>query len=101
MSQGSLGISDEEFFTAPFKNRDAVEDPLLAQQKDPLAVGAPPKAFSATRSTVPVAMIRVASFAMAAGVPADQFGIVVAADALSGRVRVGRAVTPSEKREEP
>lgn len=101
MSQGQLGIADEEFFTAPFKNRDAIEDPLLAQQKDVLIVDAPKKVFIDTRSALPVAMIRVSHFALASGVRADEFGIVVAADALSGRVRVGRAVTPSEKREEP
>ncbi|HYS11196.1 MAG TPA: hypothetical protein VEP66_20845 [Myxococcales bacterium] len=101
MAQGSLQIADEEFFTAPFKNRERIEDPLLAQEKDALVVDAPRKVPLDLRRTLPLAVLRVAHFAVASGVPLEKFGIVVAADAASGRVRVGRAITPTPKREQP
>jgi hypothetical protein len=100
MPQGSLHIADDEFFSAPFKHRDDVEDPLLAGQKDALIVDAPKKVVLEVRRALPLAVLRVAHFGLASGVPLDKFGIVVAADPATGRVRVGRAVDPSPKRQQ-
>jgi hypothetical protein len=99
MPQGSLHVADDEFFSDPFKNRDDLEDPLLAEEKDALIVDAPGKVALDVRKVLPLAVLRVAHFGLASGVPLDKFGIVVAADAAMARVRVGRAVDPSPKRQ--
>jgi hypothetical protein len=97
MPQGILQLSDEDFFNAPFKTRDGIEDPLMAQEKDALIADAPRTVVVDVRKRLPLVVIRVAHFALAAGVRFDHFGIVVAAEPKSGKVRVGQAVTPPEK----
>ena len=101
MSQGSFHISDAEFWGDPFKGRDDLEDPLFADEKDALLVDGPCKVTLDIRRTLPVAALRVSHFALATGVPFNKFAILVCSEIESGRVRVGRAVTPSAKREVP
>ncbi|HEX4383088.1 MAG TPA: hypothetical protein VH083_09075 [Myxococcales bacterium] len=100
MPQGSLHIADDEFFSAPFKTRDSLETPLMMAEKDAVVADLPRKVPVDVRATLPLVFLRVAHTAVAVGVPLDKFGIVVAADAVTGQVRVGRAVTPPVKRVE-
>jgi hypothetical protein len=95
--QGSLRLADDEFFSAPFKHRDE----LLAHRQEALLVDAPRSVSLEARTTLPLAVLQVASFAQANQMPFDRFALVVAADPETGRVRVGRAVTPSPKLEPP
>ena len=86
MSQGSLQLGDEEFFTAPYKNRSQVERPLIMERKEAFVADAPKQVSLDLRQSLPMVVIRVASFARTVGVPFEKYGIVVAADAESGRV---------------
>lgn len=100
MSQGKLKIPEADFWSEqPLKNRDAIEDPLMAQQKDALFVDAPLKVPIDVRKTVPVIALRIAHTQAVMGAPSPKFLLAVARELGSGRVRVGIAIPPSEKME--
>jgi hypothetical protein len=98
MAQGALQMADQAFWGKPLEERAQIESDLAAEEKDALVLDAPRKVAIDVRNSLPLVLVRVAHFALAAGVPIQKFGILVAADAEGGVVRAGRAIEPPDRR---
>jgi hypothetical protein len=101
MAQGELGISNDEFWTAPEKTRSDLE--LQARSKDEalLLVDAPAQVDLKARTTLPLVIERLATNAVGAAVPLDQFAIAAVVDLERGEGWSGRAVPPKGRTTAP
>ena len=95
--QGSLQVSDDQFWGNPFAKRDDIDEALMAQKKEALVADAPHRVAVDVRSTLPVAVLRVCRATSVVGAPWSAFAIVVASDEETGRVRFNSADVPPVK----
>lgn len=98
MPQGILKLADEEFWSAPWKTRDAAED--AQGQKDALLVDAPGRVPLKERETLPLLALRIGKTADELAMPFEKFAIAVASDAASGRTYANLAVAPPREQVE-
>lgn len=102
MPQGTFKLSDDEFFSSPWKNQDLVEAPFIGPRTEALLVDAPHKISLDVRKTAPILAIRLSRTANEISAPFRKFAIVVASDLDSGRNYANLAVEPpSRSVEEP
>jgi hypothetical protein len=92
MSQEKLGLEDEEFWSQPFKTKDAIENRLIKKKTEALIVGAPSKVLINTRETFPVVALQVAFLKNLAKMDLRKTAIVTAVELNSNRVHAGMAL---------
>jgi hypothetical protein len=97
MPQGALQLSNEDYWSTPWKNRRAVEDPLYAVADETLLVDAPRRIAIDVRDSAPLLALRLGKTAIQVATPFREFGIAVASDVETGQTWAGLAVQPPER----
>lgn len=92
MSQEKLGLSDEEFWTQPFKTKSDIEKRLMQKKTEALVVGAPEKVLINAHKTFPVVALRVAFLKNTALKDFRKTAIITAVELSTNRVYAGMAL---------
>lgn len=102
MTQGILKLSQEEFWSNPFKNRDAIEDELLDLEKDTVLVDAPKEFIIGANKTLPIVVLRVAQLSTLNSIEFEKHAVITATNRDTQQTytalaifREGRNVAPS------
>lgn len=101
MTQGQLGLSDEEFWTDPFKTRDDIEDKLLDEESEGFILDAPTHVPLAERDTFPVVLLRVSSLQNMRELVFRRCGLVVAIDITNNYTYANKAIQPRPNEPRP
>src|SRR5437763_3030840 len=92
-----FGISDEEFWSDPWRTRKAVQRPLLQKNQDGLLLGTPCTVALNQHSTFPAALIRVAGPATLGKIPSRPSMVITAFDLGTNELRAQLALSDTRR----
>lgn len=97
MPAGALGLTTEEFWSDPYRTRDAIEDDLLTRQEAKTIVGLPAIVPLDVRDTAPLVVLRVASNEARSHMPFRSNAIVTAVDLTRNQAYADLAIEPRRR----
>jgi len=92
--EDKFGLRDEEYWTDPWRNRRALQRPLMQESREGLALGTPRLAAMDQQPDMPVALLRVCKASSTAALPSHAYLMLAAVDLYTWELRAQLALPP-------